>query len=93
MTLPATIVSTYSAVLQHYLVATSRFLMVLPKSMLDLMAKSYSLKQLPVRLPAMQRTTAIVVLKRRTLSPIARLFIETVGAVAKPRKNAPEAQV
>jgi DNA-binding transcriptional LysR family regulator len=93
MTLPATIVSTYSAVLQHYLVATSRFLMVLPKSMLDLMAKSYSLKQLPVRLPAMQRTTAIVVLKRRTLSPIARLFIETVDAVAKPRKNAPEAQV
>jgi DNA-binding transcriptional LysR family regulator len=93
MALPATIVSTYSAVLQHYLVGRSRFLMVLPKSMLDLMAKTYSLKQLPVRLPSMRRTTAVVVLKRRTVSPIARLFIETVDAVARPRKNVREAQV
>jgi DNA-binding transcriptional LysR family regulator len=45
--LPTTIVSSYSAVLQHYLVATSRFIMVLPKSMLHLMAKSYALKELP----------------------------------------------
>jgi DNA-binding transcriptional LysR family regulator len=38
--LPVTIVSTYSAVLQHYLLATSRFIMVLPKSMLLLMAQA-----------------------------------------------------
>jgi DNA-binding transcriptional LysR family regulator len=84
--LPTTIVSTYSPVLQHYLVATPRFIMVLPKSMLHLMAKSYSLKELPVRLPPLQRRLAIVVLKRRTLSPIAQLFTETVRAVAKPQR-------
>ena len=79
---PATIVTTYSAVLQHYLLATSRFIMLLPKSMLLLMARSYALKELPVQLPPIQRTLAIVVLKGRTLSPIAQLFIETVRSVA-----------
>jgi DNA-binding transcriptional LysR family regulator len=86
--LPTTIVSTYSAVLQHYLLATSRFIMVLPKSMLHLMARSYALKELPVALPPMQRRLAIVVLKGRTLSPIAQLFMETVRSVAKSGTNA-----
>jgi DNA-binding transcriptional LysR family regulator len=88
LALPTTIVSTYSAVLQHYLVGTSRFIMVLPKSMLSLMAKTYSLKELPVRLPTMQRMLAIVVLKGRTPSPIAHLFIETVRAVVRSQPNA-----
>jgi len=86
--LPTTIVSTYSAVLQHYLLATSRFIMALPTSMLRLMAKSYALKELSVQLPPMQRRLAIVVLKGRTLSPIAKLFIETVRAVGKPAMRA-----
>jgi DNA-binding transcriptional LysR family regulator len=86
--LPTTIVSSYSAVLQHYLVAASRFIMVLPKSMLHLMAKSYALKELPVALPPMQRRLAIVVLKGRTLSPIAQLFMEAVRSVAKSGMNA-----
>jgi DNA-binding transcriptional LysR family regulator len=60
--LPATIVSTYSPVLQHYLLATSRFIMCLPKSMLHLMSKSYALKELAVQLPPMQRKLAVVVL-------------------------------
>jgi DNA-binding transcriptional LysR family regulator len=83
--LPATIVTTYSAVLQHYLLATSRFIMFLPTSMLRLMAKSYALNELSVQLPPMQRRLAIVVLKGRMLSPIAQLFIETVRSVGKPR--------
>jgi DNA-binding transcriptional LysR family regulator len=83
--LPATIVTSYSAVLQHYLLATSRFIMLLPKSMLLLMAKSYALKELPVQLPPIQRTLAIVVSKGRTISPIAQLFIETVRSVASSK--------
>jgi hypothetical protein len=50
--------------------------------------RNYAFKELPVRLPPMQRRLAIVVLKGRTLSPIAQLFIETVRSVAKPRTNA-----
>jgi DNA-binding transcriptional LysR family regulator len=81
--LPATIVSTYSHVLRHYLVSTARFITVLPKSMFNVLAKGLSIKSLPVRLPARRRPIAIVVSKNRTLSPIAKIFIETVRAVAK----------
>jgi DNA-binding transcriptional LysR family regulator len=81
--LPATIVSTYSHVLRHYLVSTARFITVLPKSMFHVLAKGLSIKSLPVRLPARRRAIAIVISKNRTLSPIAKIFIETVRAVAK----------
>ena len=84
LALPNTIVSTYSHVLRHNLVATARFITVVPKSMLQVMGKSLSIKALPVHLSAI-RPIAIVVLKNRTLSPIAELFIEAVRAVPKPQ--------
>jgi len=85
--LPTTIISTYSHVLRHNLVATARFITVLPKSMFGVMAKGLSIKALPVKLPTTRRMVAIVILRRRTLSPIAQLFIETVRAVAKPPRK------
>jgi DNA-binding transcriptional LysR family regulator len=90
--LPATVVSTYSHVLRHHLVATAGFITILPKAAIEVLAKSLSIKALPVRLPPAQRSVAIVTLKKRMLSPIAQLFIETLRAVAKPgrktRRNA-----
>jgi hypothetical protein len=53
--------------------------------MLEVMAKSLSLRALPVHISQARRTMAIVILKQRPLSPIAKLFIETVRAVAKPQ--------
>jgi len=79
------IVSTYSHVLRHHLVATARFITILPKSMMQVMGKPLALRALPVHMPEGRRTMAIVILKQRTLSPIAKLFIETVRAVAKPQ--------
>jgi len=84
LALPTTIVSTYSTFLRHNLVATARYITVLPKSMFELMAKRHSLKALPVHLPARRRTVAIVFLKNRTLSPVAHLFIEAIRGVANP---------
>jgi DNA-binding transcriptional LysR family regulator len=72
----------------HNLVATTRFITVLSKSMFGIMARSLSIKALPVHLPATQRKMAIVALRKRTLSPIAQLFIETVCAVVKPQPKA-----
>jgi len=92
LALPTTIVNTYSHVIQHHLVATGRFVSILPRSMLHLMAKSHSFAALPVHLPTMRRTLAIVVLKKRTLSPIAQLFIKTVRAVAEPLMKAKRAR-
>jgi DNA-binding transcriptional LysR family regulator len=89
---PTTIVSTYSSVLRHHLVANAGFITVLPKPMFEIMAKGLSIKALPVNLPTPRRTVVLVVLRKRTLSSIAQLFIETLRAVAKPqtktRKNA-----
>jgi DNA-binding transcriptional LysR family regulator len=78
-----TVVNTYSALLRYNLVATAQFITVLPKSMLAVMGKSHSLKALPVHLPTAQRTIAIIVLKKRMLSPIAQLFIETLSTATK----------
>jgi DNA-binding transcriptional LysR family regulator len=85
LALPTTIVSTYSTIVRHNLVATGRYITVLPKSMFEAMAKRHSLKVLPVHLPTRRRTVAVVFLKNRTLSPVAHLFIEAIRAVAKPQ--------
>lgn len=84
LALTNTVVSAYSPVVQHNLIATTRFLTVMPKSMLQNMARNHSLRALPVHLPTTQRRIAAIVLKRRMLSPIAKLFIETLCAVARP---------
>jgi DNA-binding transcriptional LysR family regulator len=83
LALTNTVVSAYSPVVQHNLIATTRFLTVMPNSMLQNMARSHSLRALPVHLPTRQRRIAVIVLKKRMLSPIANLFIETLCAVAR----------
>ena len=85
LALPTTIVSTYSTVLRHQLVATAGFITVLPKPMFETMAKGLSIKALPVYLPTRRRTVVLVTLKKRTLSSIAQLFIQTLRAAAKPQ--------
>ena len=85
LALPTTIVSTYSTVLRHQLVATAGFITVLPKPMFETMAKGLSIKALAVHLPTPRRTVVLVVLKKRTLSSIAQLFINTLRAAARPR--------
>jgi DNA-binding transcriptional LysR family regulator len=85
LALPPTIVSTYSSVLRHHLVAAAGFITVLPKPMFDIMGKGLSIKRLPVHLPTPRRTVVLVVLRKRTLSSIAQLFVETLHAVVKPQ--------
>jgi DNA-binding transcriptional LysR family regulator len=42
------------------------------------------IRVLPVDLPAQPRPVVIVTLKGRTLSPVAKLFVESVREIAKP---------
>ncbi len=72
-----------SIVLRNHLLATGRFLSVLPNSVLRLNAKQWSLKALPIDLRIKSRPIAIVTLKHRTVSPVVQLFIEQLRAVAK----------
>jgi DNA-binding transcriptional LysR family regulator len=66
-----------------HLLATGRFLTFLPDSLLQFVAKRWSLKALPVDLSIQAPALGIITLRKRTLSPVVRLFIEAAREVAK----------
>ena len=66
------------------LVATGGFLTILAASLLRFPTSRPDLKVLSVGLPLIRVPNGIVTLKNRTLSPVARLFIEHAREVAKP---------
>ena len=80
---PRATVETASVHLRNTLLASGRFLTMLYESLLKLPANHPSLKALPVDLATRLRPTAIMTLKKRTLSPAAQLFIECAREVAK----------
>lgn len=81
--IPRERVSSNSILLRNHLLATGRFLTVLPVSVLRYNAKPWALKALPVDLGVKPRSVAIVTLKNRTASPVVRLFAENMRSVAK----------
>lgn len=81
--LPRERVSASSLLLRNHLLATGRFLSVLPDSVQRYNAKRWSLKALPIDLGVQPRAVAIITLKHRTVSPVVQVFIEHVRAVAK----------
>jgi DNA-binding transcriptional LysR family regulator len=64
--------------------AGGRFLTIVPSSALRFPMKRAEIMALPVELPQGRVPIGIVTLKNRTLSPVAKLFIETAREVAKP---------
>ncbi len=81
--LPQKRISASSLLLRNQLLATGRFLSVLPEFVLRHNAKQWSLKALPIDLGVKPRSIAIVTLKNRTVSPVVQLFIEHLRTVAK----------
>jgi len=65
------------------LLATGNFLCLLPNSLLQLSPHRISFKVLPIELPAEPGPVGIITLKKRTLSSVARLFVEGAREVAK----------
>jgi DNA-binding transcriptional LysR family regulator len=65
------------------LAATGRFLTIATNLIFGL-SKRPGIKVLPVKLRYTSLPMGIVTLKNRTISPVARLFIETARDVAKP---------
>ena len=66
-----------------HLLTTGRFLTILPGSLLQFIAKRWSLRPLPIDLGVHAPSLGIVTLKNRTLSPVVQLFIESAREVAK----------
>ncbi len=85
---PRTTVVTYFPHLRLSLLATGRFLTIHPASLLRFPTKRRDLMILPIELSLAREPIGIVTLKNRTLSPVAKLFIEHAREVAKPLANA-----
>ncbi len=81
--MPREKVSVSSMLLRNRLLATGRYLTVLPESVLQYNAKQWSLRALPVDLGMEPMSFTIITLKNRTVSPVVKLFAEQVRAVAK----------
>ena len=87
---PRTCVSVHSIQMQNALLATGRFITILPETMMHVSARRLGLKALPVHLPIESTPVAIVTLKNRELPPVGKLFIErarmVVASLAKRRE-------
>jgi len=82
--IPRTGVTAFSIQVQTTLLASGRFLTILPASVLPFSARRLMLKILDVNLPIQPWPVGIVTLKNRTLNPAARVFIDCARKIARP---------
>jgi DNA-binding transcriptional LysR family regulator len=80
---PDETVVTSFILMRNHLLATGRFVTVLPESVLRYNARQWALRALPVDLRAKPQPIAILSLKNRTPRPPVRLFVEHLRGVAK----------
>ena len=79
---PRASVVTSSVPARIRLVATGRFLTALPRSMLRFHPKNAAIRILPIDLPTTRRPIGVITLKKRSLSPVAQLFIACARELA-----------
>jgi DNA-binding transcriptional LysR family regulator len=82
--LPHNSVTCGSIQMNNALLATGRYLAIYPGSLLRLSITPLPIKVLPTKLPIGSTTAGIVTLKNRTISPVARLFIDYARALVRP---------
>ena len=82
--LPHAAVVSLSIHLISTLLASGRYLGVLPASMLRYGVLRNAIKVLPVEFPPMPGPVGIITLKNRTLSPAVKLFIDIAHELAEP---------
>lgn len=88
---PATVLG-LSLPLRNGLLATGRFLTIVPGSVMRFGAERMLLKALPVEVPDWHLPVAILTLRNRSLSPLANLFIEELRAATTALAPAPRAK-
>lgn len=80
---PRPAIATLSIQLTTTLIATGKFVGILPNSVAKFSSRRVGLKILPARIPTTHYAIAILTVKNRTPGPLAQLFIEHARAVAK----------
>jgi DNA-binding transcriptional LysR family regulator len=81
---PVPTMTTLSIQLTTALVASGRFVGLLPNSVANFSAGREMLKKLPMKLPGENFSMSIITVKGRTLSRLAELFITCAREVARP---------
>jgi DNA-binding transcriptional LysR family regulator len=66
------------------LLMTGRFLTPVPGATLRIGSKQLMIKALPLQLPHRERSVGIITLKGRSLTPVARKFVECAREVIRP---------
>jgi DNA-binding transcriptional LysR family regulator len=85
LALPSAVVVTSSVQMRLSLVATGRYLSILPRAMLRVQ-RNASLRALRIDLSETKRPVGLVLLNKRTIAPIASLFIAAARqAISKSR--------
>jgi DNA-binding transcriptional LysR family regulator len=84
---PRATVVTESPETRISLLATGRFVTIFPASVSKFPTMRSEIKVLPVELPMARVQNAIVTLKNRPLSPVAKLFIDCARENARPLAN------
>jgi len=79
---PTPHVATSSIHLRNNLASRGDYIAVLPRSVLQLSAQQYGLKELPIRLAFSPSPVAVVTLRGRTLTPAAYATIECARQIA-----------
>ena len=92
LSLPAHVVASDSIHLRNSLLATGRYLSVLPESMLRFGPKPLTVKKLPIPPLVKSMPYEILTLRNRTLNPVAKLFIDCAHEVAKSMTTRPRAR-
>ena len=80
---PVATIVTSSTPARLALVASGRFLSILPITTLPLASRKPAPRALPIALPTRPRPIGIVTLKSRALSPIAQRFVDCARGVAR----------
>jgi DNA-binding transcriptional LysR family regulator len=84
LTIPQARVIGLSLPLRNGLLATGRFLTIVPGSVLRFGAERSWLRPLPVEVPSWSLPVSIITLKNRTLSVLAEQFLACAREIAKP---------
>jgi DNA-binding transcriptional LysR family regulator len=82
--MPRISLRTFSVHLRTNMLGSGHFITTFPNSVARFYAERFSLRVLPVDLPARRWLVAILMLKNRTLSPVVERFVEHVRHCARP---------
>jgi DNA-binding transcriptional LysR family regulator len=80
---PKVTLTTFSVHVRTHLLATGPYIAAFPRSVLNLNARWFSLKVLPIELPVRPWPVVAVTVRNRTLNPMAQRFIDEVRAFTK----------